>query len=94
MTAFFALNFILQLCFALVCLSLLYPFSPAAGLNLLRLALHIRARCLLGTPRVRDAASVRQYDSNAAHSGIDSPSTDWICALCGRHSHFNAPKMR
>jgi len=33
MTASFALNFILQLCFALVCLSLLCPFSPAASLN-------------------------------------------------------------
>jgi len=92
MTAFFALNFILQLCFALVCLSLLYPFSPAAGLNFTPpRAVYLSA---LGTPRVRDAALMRQYDSNAAHSGIDSPSTDWICALCGRHSHFNAPKMR
>nr|WP_314380304.1 hypothetical protein [uncultured Campylobacter sp.] len=48
--------------------------------------------CLLGTPRVRDVASVRQYDSDAAHSGTDAPSTDWICILCGRHPHFNAPK--
>jgi len=28
------------------------------------------------------------------HLGIDSPSNDEICALCGRHPHFNAPKMR
>jgi len=31
---------------------------------------------------------------DAAHSGIDAPSADGICTLCGRHPHFNAPKMR
>jgi hypothetical protein len=39
-----------------------------------------------------DAASVRQYDSDAAHLGIDSPSNDRICALCGQNPHFNTPK--
>jgi len=58
MIASFALNFILQLYFALVCLSLLCPFSPAAGLNFTPPCTAYSVRSLLGTPRVRGAASV------------------------------------
>ena len=48
--------------------------------------------CLLGTSRARDVASVGTIRQRRRHLGIDAPSNDEICTLCGRHPHFNAPK--
>jgi len=87
MTASFTLNFILQLCFALVCLPLLCPFILAAGLNLFRLAPPVLACCgYVCPPRRALGISLRlgQCGNDAAHLGIDAPSTDEICALCWR----------
>ena len=63
MTASFALNFILQLCFTLVCLSLLYPFSPTASLNFTPPRTAYSARSLLGTPPAADAALMKYMAS-------------------------------
>jgi len=47
---------------------------------------------LLGTRPPPMPLRLGPCNSDAAHSGIDALSTDGICALCGRHPHFNAPK--
>ncbi|MFR8441142.1 MAG: hypothetical protein ACLVCW_05355 [Campylobacter sp.] len=95
MTVPSALNFYLAALFCPCLLAVALSFFARRGFKFYS-ASHrpsdILRLCLLGTPRVRDAASVGVMWQRRRHLGIDAPSTDGICALCGRHPHFNAPK--